>query len=509
MDQNSYFSFSASPFQDVPDQKFWFLTRATATLLADLTDFLETRTGLASVRGDVGMGKTMLMAALVQRLPQSIQPLVITRPATEPLALIVNIAKALNLTIIEENVVDLTPLADAVKTAARQGKFFAVLIDDAHLLTDQHLDEIWILSQMELHGKHLLPMVLVGGKELDRKLGGHANHHLRQLIQTQLSLDRLTPAETIEYIDHHLGHVGSSFEACFADECADQLFAITEGCPRRINQVCHQALERCVQEDLPRVTGKMLWAMEPEHPQETQDLQKKGGLSKKVGAMVAAGLVTGLALYAMHPGHTPQAPGPATAIASTPAKDPPRAATAPAPAAPVTAPPTPEPHQTGPKAGGQPALSPPNLQASPTPGISSPLQEAGATPAPQPDHQAAEPKTSPSTLYRLTPADVSLTKLAAKHYPRNKAIGFVAIILANPPITDEDAIFPGQELFLPTIKPDGKVITLNGSQHYLLYHRYSDISAVKKTVAKLNQRHVRFQLRETHNIDAGKFTEFI
>jgi type II secretory pathway predicted ATPase ExeA len=503
MNQNSYFGFSESPFQDVPDQKFWFLTSAAATILTELAEFIKTYEGLALVSGGEGIGKTMLIAALVQRLPQSIHPIVISRPATEPFALIVNIAKALNIDIIEENLVDLTPLADAVHTAAQQGKFFVVIIDDAELLTDRHLDEIWILSQMELHGQHLLPIVLVGGKELEQKLGGYPNQHLRQLIHTRLSITGLTPEETIDYIDHRLGQVGSSFKACVAHNCSDQLFAITGGCPRRINQVLHQALERCVQENLPRITRKMLWEIEPENPQETQDLPKKRGLSKKVGAMAAAVLVMALAIYAMHNGRGIKAPLPATDISLTPLKDIPLASTAQIPSAPITAARPPEQDQTGPRAVGQPALSPPNLQASQTPEASQPLQEAGAVPAPQPGNKAAEPKTSTSTTYRLTPEDVNLMKVVAKHYSDNKTIGFVAIILANPQITDEDLIFPGQELFLPKVKPNGKVITLNDNQHYLLYNRYSDVSAFKKTVAKLHQRQVRFQHRQTHNIAAG------
>ena len=285
MKQNSSGSFAESLFQDGPDQKFFFLTRPIETILAELADFIETRQGLALVSGDAGMGKTMLVSALVQRLPQSIHPIVITRPATEPVGLIVSIARAMGLNILEENLVDLTPLADAVHGAARQGQFFTVIIDDAHLLTDRHLDEIWILSQMELRGQPLLPMVLVGGQELDRKIDSHANQALRQLIHAKLSLPALTPAETIDYIEHRLGQVESRFTAGFADDGSDQLFAITGGCPRRINQVCHQALERGGQANLPQVTRNLLMEMEPGHLQEPQDLQKPGRLSKKVGAV--------------------------------------------------------------------------------------------------------------------------------------------------------------------------------------------------------------------------------
>ena len=503
MNQNSYFGFSESPFQDLPDQKFFFLTKAIDKLLAELADFIKTHQGLASVSGDAGIGKTMIVSALVQRLPQDIHPIIITRPATEPVALIMNIARAMNINILEENLVDFTPLADAVHLSARQGKFFAVIIDDAHLLTDRHLDEIWILSQMELHGQHLLPIVLVGCKELDRKLGGHANQYLRQLIHTKLRIDSLTPAETIDYIDHRLGKVRSSFEACFADDCSDQLVAKTGGCPRQINQVCHQALECCMQENLPRVTRKMLGEMEQEHPQETQDLRKKRGLSKKVGAGLAAALVTVLAIYAIRNGLPVKAPLPATDISVTPSKDIPTASTAPTPAAPVTAALASDQNKTGPNSVDQPALSPPPPPPSRKSGDSQQLHEAGAAPAPPPDNQAAEPETPTSKTYRVTPEDLNLTRIAAKHYKHKNTIGFVAIILANPQITDEDSIFPGQDLLLPKVKPNEKIIMLNDNHHYLLYNRYSDISLVNKTLSKLNERKVRFQLRETRNIDAG------
>ena len=502
MKQHSHFGFSESPFQDIPDQNFFFLTKAIDKLLTELVDFITTHKGLAIVSGDEGIGKTMLVSELVKRLPQDIYPLVITRPATEPAALMVNIAKAMNINILEENLVDFTPLADAVHLSAHQGKFFVVIIDDAHLLTDRHLDEIWILSQMELHGQHLLPIVLLGCQEIDRKLGDHANQYLRQFIHTKLRINSLTPAETIAYIDHRLGKVKSSFEECFADDCSDQLFAKTGGCPRRINQVCRQALERCIQENLPRVTRRMLWEVEQEHPRETQDLRKKRGLSKKVGAMVAAALVTALAIYAIRNGLVIKAPLPGTDISVTPSKGIPAASTAPTPVAPVTPALTTDREKTGPNSVNQPSLFPLPPGPSRKSGPPQQLQEAGDAPAPQPDNPTVGPETPTSKTYRVTSEDLNLTKVAAKHYTDNKAIGFVAIILANPQITDEDAILSGQELLLPKVNQNKKVIILNDNRYYLLYNRYSDIFFVKKVISKLNTRKVRFQVRETHNKDA-------
>ncbi len=217
--------------------------------------------------------------------------------------------------------------------------------------------------------------------------------------------------------------------------------------------MCHQALERCAQKTLPQVTRKMLWEIEPEHPRETQDLPKKWSLSKKVGALAAAVVVLILAIYAMLNGRDIKAPLPGADISLTTSKDIPRASTPQIPPAPIT--------------------------------------------------EAAEPKVLISTTYRLTPKDVNLTKVAAKHYSDNKTIGFAAIILANPQITNEDLILPGKEIFLPKVKAKRKIILLNDNQHYLLYKRYSDVSTFEKTISKLNQRQVRFKHRKTHNIAVG------
>jgi hypothetical protein len=158
--------------------------------------------------------------------------------------------------------------------------------------------------------------------------------------------------------------------------------------------------------------------------------------------------------------------------------------------------------KTGPNSVDQPSLSPLPPGPSRKSGPSQQLQEAGAAPAPQPDNPTVGPETPTSKTYRVTSEDLNLTKVAAKHYTDNKAIGFVAIILANPQITDEDAILSGQELLLPKVNQNKKVIILNDNRYYLLYNRYSDIIFVKKVLSKLKERKVSFQVRETHNKDA-------
>lgn len=505
MNYNTHFGFSEPPFQDVPDQRFLFLTEKHEELLAELVDFISTRQGVAAVIGDDGIGKTMLVAALMQRLPQSFHPILIIRPAADPMALMVEIARAMGITIVEENLVNLTPLADAVYAAAREGKFFVVLLDDAHLLTDRHLEEIRLLDQMELHGQHLLPLVLVGREGLDQKLGGHANQRHRQLIATKLSVSCLTAGETIRYIDHRLRQVGSSFEACFAEDCSDQLFATTGGIPRRINQVCHQALERGRQENQFRVTREMLWGEGPAPRQKTQKPPQERSLSTKIGALAGVALVVSLTGYAILTGLADQTSLPDTYTSVSPLQTLPETPREESSPSLVTAPPHTSQNQAGREPASQPAPPITDLQTSLQPKVPQELAEAMAASGPQTDPQAAETVRSTSAVtYRVTDEDSSLTEIVARYYPFNKKIGFVAIILANPQINQENLIYPGMDLLLPKVNKTDNVIALKDNRHYLLYNRYVDVSIVNKIISMLKERQVRFLLRETRHPDAGQ-----
>ena len=263
MSYNEFFGFSDSPFLDVPDLKFLFLVKQHEALLAALTESITSHQGIAILSGDDGVGKTMLVQALMQKLPSSYQPIAIAQPVAEPLATTVMIAQSLAVTLREQNLLNLTPLVNALQDAARQGKFFLALFDDAHVLTDQHLEEVYFLSQMEYQGRQLMPIILVGRNGLVQKLDSSDTQGLRQLVHKNLNLVSLTLEETNHYIDHRLQQVGSSFAACFADGCLDQLFAHTGGIPRRINQECDKALNRAWQEHRTQVTRDLLGDEEP------------------------------------------------------------------------------------------------------------------------------------------------------------------------------------------------------------------------------------------------------
>jgi len=504
MGYQTLFGFSDSPFLDVPDQKFLFLSKPHERLLSELVEFVEARQGLAIVSGEEGVGKTMLVQALIQRLPSSFHPLVIARPSPEPLAVPLLIARALSLCLDQRGLVSLSPLAEAVQAAAQQQQYYVLIVEDAHTLTDQNLEEIYLLSQMEYQGRQLMPILLVGRKGLLPKISSKANQRLKELIRKNLFLAGLTFEETPRYIDHRLKQVGSNFKACFAEDCAGQIFARTGGIPRRINQICEQALTRAWQQNRSRVSRDLLGEEEPVPSFKPLAPPSRWGTLKSYGALAGLLLAASLVSYGLlqnfsskpvlqPPQPVPEAPG--RQVSPQPTL--PQAQPLPPPAA------APSQQLENKDTGPDEEEPPPSLTAdSEGRRQAQELAVADTSRVPPAAEEAAKSQGPLPSTYEVAPED-GLIRIVAAHYPDAKELGYDAIILANPQIDNEDFIYSGQRLALPLVDKNTNVITLNNHEHFMVYGHYSSRAQVQKVVARLTELQVRHLVRETALPGAG------
>ena len=237
---NSYFDFSQSPFENNLDQRFLFLSEDYQEVLAALLYFIETKKAFAIVCGDVGTGKTMLINSFLNRLPETVKPVIIANPFVTSHDLLSYLAKTLETgTMGGENFLELT---DQIKTALleakNQNKHLVLIIDEAHLLPDQALEEIRLLSNIETRDQKLLHILLVGQNELGHKLDRPEMRQLRHRININRSLSPLNFSETIQYIDHRLKQVGSSFASVFKGNCKGLIFKMTKGVPPDSSTSC-------------------------------------------------------------------------------------------------------------------------------------------------------------------------------------------------------------------------------------------------------------------------------
>ena len=486
---NSFYKFSGPPFENNQDQRFLFLGKDHQEVLAALLYFIETEKGFAIVCGDVGTGKTMLVNSFLDRLPESVKPIIISNPRVSPQDLLLYVAKALEVNPTGDNVLELMDgIKNALAESQRQDKQVVLIIDEAHLLSDQAFEEIRLLSNLESPDQKLLHILLVGHYELSHKLNRPEMKHLRQRINVNRFLSPLNFSGTIRYIDHRLQQVGSSFTSVFEDKGKGQIFKITEGIPRLINQLCDNALLISMTEGRGQVNRKTL--RKAEDALQTDRIftppsaisKKSSRLWKYCSVLIPVGIGVAMVLLGTLSVKSGFWPGKFQQMAGNI------------------------------ESADQP---PPGIKSTPLP---SKIPEKRA-PSPEKDLIIAQAtKTSLNTLAELKPesefpikaplpasptadqlvtqAGETLTSIAAAQYPEDKKWGLVAIILQNSQVRNEDSITAGEILYLPKVNFKNRTIQLNDKLFYVLYGRYTSSESAEKIASWLKSKKIKFLVRD-------------
>jgi len=544
---NAHFGFSESPFEVNSDQRFLYVYQDFTEILYALSYFVKERKGLALVTGEIGTGKTMLINSFLLQLPETVQPILISNPLVSYRELLHFIAGSLGISDKKENLLDLIEqIREVLLEGREQGKNFVLIVDEAHLLSIESLEQVRLLLNLEIPQGKLLQILLVGQYELTHKLVRPEMLQLRQRINISRFLSPLTQSETLDYIDHRLQKVGSQYLACFEPTCDRMLYQLTEGVPRRINQLCDNALLHCMAEGLNKVNRQVLQKahdflhtdviMTPEAPSKTAEAKRKPSKLLILSAVCAALLFfAGILDYsgvlarffkgrpALESVHLAGSTTPPST--STPAKK----DDVDAKQAKNTEVPQPEPDGTIQKDG--PALN--SNQPGPAE-IEPPLAGSATEPQPEPDKiiqtdapalngdqsspaeaKVEEPPGGSATAdLRQHPKELkiqrgdTLTKIATKWYPKNVELGLVAILLANPETINADLISTGQTLNLPLIDPADRTIALRENLFYAFYDSYASMPTLQETLSWLGNQGVRYVVVNTKN-GRGSVTHWV
>jgi type II secretory pathway predicted ATPase ExeA/LysM repeat protein len=503
---NSYFGFSKPPFENNHDQEFLFLSEGHKEVLAALVYFIKAKKAFAMVCGDVGTGKTMLIHCFLQRLPESVRPIVVSNPFVGSMDLLRYVARALNLPDPQEGILELSDqVKQALAEARSRDEQVVLMVDEAHLLSEQSLEEIRLLSNLETPNQNLLQILLVGQHELSHKLGSPAMRPLRQRININRFLSPLNPAETIQYVDHRLQNVGASFATCFEPACGSLLHKMTGGVPRRLNQLCDNALLICMTEKQRKVSRKILRRADeavktdviltPKGPRSTlQRVLRPALIVLAIGALLALGGISGhLTLSGerlrqasqrvpqerLNPGEIKNAAAipPQKGIVSGPGEK-----------------------GTLPRANkgastGLPVNSPDQDLALKVPGLTTDrvqVDQNGLGPNTfNQDSRAGNQPGTPPRQVMVKPGE-SLEGIASRHYPDHSQMGLLAILVANRNDIKDDMIHPGQTLHLPKVKLAGQMMQLDDNLFYTPYGRYSSPESLRNDTTWLKKKQVRF-----------------
>ena len=237
-----FFGFSQRPFNVTPDPRFLFMTDTHQEALASLLYGIQERRGFISVSGEVGTGKTTLLNYLLTILDKKVKTIFIFNTHIPFEDLLKEILRNLALRAVDGTKISMIRKLNLylLKTLERNENV-AVLIDEAQNLSNEVLEELRMLSNMETGEAKLLQIVLVGQPELERKLNSQELRQLKQRIGIRRQIRALTGEESRQFIDDRLQKMGTKTEDIFTPEALDMICRYSAGIFRNINIICDNA----------------------------------------------------------------------------------------------------------------------------------------------------------------------------------------------------------------------------------------------------------------------------
>ncbi|MGA6984158.1 MAG: AAA family ATPase [Candidatus Sulfotelmatobacter sp.] len=242
----AFYSLKRNPFEITPDPSFLFPTRRHNEALAALYYGVRRHKGFVVLTGEVGTGKTLLLRCLLQLLNQSadVKYAYVFNGRLSPLEFLQYIAGDLGLPSSGKNKSELLlQLAGYVVSRGEKKLTTVLVVDEAHHLSTDILEEIRLLTNLETANEKLLQILLVGQPELDDKLDSGDLRQLKQRIALRSHLEALDLTETKGYIERRLQLAGSPNPAgIFPEKTVAAIHRHSRGFPRLINTICENAL---------------------------------------------------------------------------------------------------------------------------------------------------------------------------------------------------------------------------------------------------------------------------
>jgi len=258
----AFFNLKRNPFEITPDPSFLFPTGRHNEALAALYYGVRRHKGFVVLTGEVGTGKTLLLRCLLQLLKQSadVKYAYVFNGRLTPLEFLQYIAGDLGLPAAGKNKSELLLQLAAYVVARGERKLTTVLVvDEAHHLSEEILEEIRLLTNLETAEEKLLQILLVGQPELDDKLDSTDLRQLKQRIAVRSHLAPLDAGETRGYIECRL-QLGGSTEPgkIFPPETVAAVHRHSRGFPRLVNTICENALIAAYARQAASVTPEMI-----------------------------------------------------------------------------------------------------------------------------------------------------------------------------------------------------------------------------------------------------------
>ncbi len=239
-----FFQMHTMPFSLTPNPNFFCHLKGPLEALNILKFCIHSGEGFIKIIGEVGCGKTLLCRKLLEYLDSNYVTAYIPNPDLTPLEIRKAFARELGLepTQWQDQHELLTTIYQHLITLHTNNKKVILLIDEAQALSDESLETIRLLTNLETENSKLLQVVLFAQPELDQRLSQPHLRQLKQRISFSYNLPLMNRQDLDTYLHHRLAKAGYTHGHLFTKPARNLLFRASRGIPRIVNILSHKAL---------------------------------------------------------------------------------------------------------------------------------------------------------------------------------------------------------------------------------------------------------------------------
>src|SRR5437588_1908554 len=257
---NAFFGFTQNPFNMSPDPSFLFRSPQHEEALANLIYGVQSRKGFVALTGEVGTGKTTMLECLRDFLNAqqiAFASLFNSRLTVEQFFELLAHDLDLRCNRLSKTEV-LLALNNVLLERAGAGRTTVLIVDEAHNLDWDVLEEIRLLGNLENRRGKLLQIVLAGQQELDTKLERPEFRQLKQRIALRCALRGFNAEEATAYINSRMARAGVKEQSIIPHELIQEIHLRSQGIPRLINAICDNLLLTAFAMECKATTMEML-----------------------------------------------------------------------------------------------------------------------------------------------------------------------------------------------------------------------------------------------------------
>ena len=257
---NAFFGFTQNPFNMSPDPSFLFRSAQHEEALANLIYGVQSRKGFIVLTGEVGTGKTTMLECLRDFLNAqqiAFASLFNSRLSVEQFFELLSYDLELRCDRHSKTEV-LLSLNNMLLERASVGRTTVLIVDEAHNLDWDVLEEIRLLGNLENRRGKLLQIIIAGQPELDRKLEAPEFRQLKQRVALRCLLRGLDLADSVAYMNSRMARAGLKEQTIFSGPLMEEIQFRSQGIPRLINAICDNLLLTCFAMETKVATMEML-----------------------------------------------------------------------------------------------------------------------------------------------------------------------------------------------------------------------------------------------------------